>query len=54
LHLAADFGQGPAGRAVALIQMLGQHPPAELRLIPRQVFAVAPGHGWLGPVVDAA
>ena len=44
LHLAADLRQPAAGRAVALVQMLLQHPLAEGRVIPRQVAAVPPRH----------
>ena len=37
---------------MALVQVLFEHPLAELRVIPGQVLTVAPRHGRLRAVID--
>ncbi len=50
LDLGAQFWEAPAGGAVALIEMLSEHPLAESRLVPGQIVALLPGHRRLALV----
>ena len=43
LDLRPDLGQPAAGGAVALIEVLAQHPLAKFRVVPREIAAVLPG-----------
>src|SRR5450756_2636986 len=46
----AQCWEAPAGGAVALIEMLSEHPLAESRLVPGQIVALLPGHRRLALV----
>ena len=52
LHQGAELRKAARGRAMTLIQVLGQHALAELGLIPREVFAIPPGNGGLRAIVE--